>query len=617
MQRLDHQNILRLSVLLAGLAGLQTTSTAQVTERASVDSAYREGEQGALDGGVLSSDGRHVAFASRSTNLVDGDTNAKADVFVRDRLLAVTVRVSISSDGVEGNADSGQSALVDISADGRWVVFNSPATNLVSGDNNGWSDVFIHDRDPDSNGVFDEGNGTTVLVSRASSGHSGNDRSGEGGIAISGNGDKVAFQTDASDLTPTHGGWPYSGQLLVWDRITGAMTNVSIGFSDGSPSTDADDGLYNPDLSDDGSLVTFDTEASNLLDNTDPTTDSDTNGKWDVYRADTSPGSALTRVRASLGHLGQLGAGGDSGRLSGDGSQVLFESYGQSVTPGTSSGRTNVYVRDISAGVTTRLSAHSDGSEGNDDSYLGRISSTGRFVSFITEATDLFDGDTSSSPYRDLVLVDRDPDGDGVLDPLNAALSLGSVTHTGDQFVGYVGGGDLSSDGRVASFETNSHTVVAHDENGAYDVFIRDLDSSCEQPAAYCSPTANSTGAASYMDLGGSTSVTANDLALQAFDLPTSQFGIFFYGPAAASVPFGDGIRCVGSGGGIGLFRLSVVNSGPSGEVIQALDMTDPPQSSGQIIAGSTWNAQFWYRDPSGGPVGFNFSNALRISFCE
>ncbi len=62
---------------------------------------------------------------------------------------------------------------------------------------------------------------------------------------------------------------------------------------------------------------------------------------------------------------------------------------------------------------------------------------------------------------------------------------------------------------------------------------------------------------------------------------------------------------------------MSVVNSGPSGEVIQALDMTDPPQSSGQIIAGSTWNVQFWYRDPSGGPVGFNFSNALRISFCE
>src|SRR5207253_2878782 len=91
----------------------------------------------------LSADGRFVAFGSYATNLVAGDTNGQHDVFIRDRLTGTTERVSLSSTGNQGD---GWSSGPSLSADGRFVAFTSGATNLVPGDTNGASDVFVHDR---------------------------------------------------------------------------------------------------------------------------------------------------------------------------------------------------------------------------------------------------------------------------------------------------------------------------------------------------------------------------------------------------------------------------------------------------------------------------------------
>ena len=110
----------------------------------------------------MTPDGRYVVFTSSATNLVPGDTNAVDDVFVRDRLAGTTERVSVGTGGSEGNGASGQPS---VSADGRFVAFRSEATNLVPGDSNGMADIFVHDRDPDGNAIFDEGNGVTVRVS--------------------------------------------------------------------------------------------------------------------------------------------------------------------------------------------------------------------------------------------------------------------------------------------------------------------------------------------------------------------------------------------------------------------------------------------------------------------
>ncbi|MEN4030122.1 MAG: hypothetical protein PQ975_05955, partial [Methanobacterium sp.] len=90
----------------------------------------------------ISIDGRYIAFSSYASNLVAGDINGHKDVFVRDRLLNTTTLVSVSSTGEQGNGDSSQPS---ISADGRYVAFTSYATNLVTGDTNGVSDVFVRD----------------------------------------------------------------------------------------------------------------------------------------------------------------------------------------------------------------------------------------------------------------------------------------------------------------------------------------------------------------------------------------------------------------------------------------------------------------------------------------
>src|SRR5262249_50865216 len=112
------------------------------TTRVSVSSAGAQANNGSLQP-ALSADGRFVAFQSSASNLVPGDTNGRSDIFVHDRVTGVTTRVSVADEGVQADGDSSQPTL---SADGRFVAFSSSATNLVTGDTNGVMDVFVHDR---------------------------------------------------------------------------------------------------------------------------------------------------------------------------------------------------------------------------------------------------------------------------------------------------------------------------------------------------------------------------------------------------------------------------------------------------------------------------------------
>ena len=128
---------------------------------------------------------------------------------------------------------------------------------------------------------------------------------------------------------------------------------------------------------------------------------------------------------------------------------------------------------------------------------------------------------------------------------------------------------------------------------------------------SYCVGAVNSTGLGARMCSFGSASVSTNNLVLRCSDMPHGQFGIFFYGPNQIQFPFGNGFRCVGGSTN----RLPVLNSGPSGTLIYGLDNTHPPQLSGQIHPGSSWNFQCWFRDPAGGGASFNLSDGHRITF--
>ncbi len=199
------------------------------------ESSY--GEEGNDDSflAAINSDGRFVAFDSQASNLVAGDTNGSRDVFVRDRATGVTERVSVDSNGGEGN---GMSFLPAISSDGRFVAFESWASNLVQPDTNNASDIFVHDRLT----------GITERVSVDSGGGQGNGPSD--GSAISADGRFVAFVSSATNLVPEDSNG--KRDIFVHDRETGITGRVSVDSGGGQanavhPGTFAGDHCEDPD----------------------------------------------------------------------------------------------------------------------------------------------------------------------------------------------------------------------------------------------------------------------------------------------------------------------------------------------------------------------------------
>jgi Tol biopolymer transport system component len=224
------------------------------TERVSVNSAGAQANYGGAFPSI-SVDGRFVAFDSYASNLVSGDTNGAPDVFVHDRQTGTTERVSVNVAGTQGNNSSGDAS---ISADGRLVAFDSYASNLVSGDTNGTWDVFVRDRQA----------GTTKCMSVDSAGTQGNDSSLSGSISVDGR--FVAFQSSASKLVSgdTNG----ASDVFVHDRQTGTTERVSVDSAGREGNLDS---VY-PAISADGRFVAFHGDASNLV-------PGDTNGSVDVF----------------------------------------------------------------------------------------------------------------------------------------------------------------------------------------------------------------------------------------------------------------------------------------------------------------------------------------------
>lgn len=220
-----------------------------LTIRASVNDQGEEGNAKS-DRAAVSADGRYVAFYSDSDNLVSSDGNAMRDVFVRDLVDQTTVRISISSAGAESNGASSRPA---ISSDGRYVAFRSTGTNLVSGDTNAFEDVFVHDRDPDGNGTFDEGNGITALISPGIGAPGDGDSSSP---VISADGRYVSFHSDATNLVD--GDQNALRDVFLFDRNTATLTRISQCNSGA-----AGDGVsQRPAITADGRIIAYHSVAS-------------------------------------------------------------------------------------------------------------------------------------------------------------------------------------------------------------------------------------------------------------------------------------------------------------------------------------------------------------------
>jgi len=185
----------------------------------------------------------------------------------------------------------------------------------------------------------------------------------------------------------------------------------------------------------------------------------------------------------------------------------------------------------------------------------------------------------------------------------------------------------------AASLDGTTLTVAIPPAAGPGDVLVKgagsthadlsnawptDLQPTCLPPASYCTGAPNSAGLGATLGTFGSTSVSAADLYLTVSGCPAWQFGLLYYGPTQIAVPFGDGTRCVG-GGGVGVFRLGVLCTDAGGGAALKVSYDSPAQAAGPgaLLPGTVWNVQFWYRDPAAGGSGFNFSDALCLTFCE
>jgi Tol biopolymer transport system component len=315
----------------------------------------------------MSSDGRYVALWSGASDLVPGDTNGAPDVFVHDRVTGITKRVSLSSSDAQGNLSSGHPAL---SADGRYVAFDSTATNLVPGDTNGFVDVFVRDRV----------SGTTTLVSVSSGGAQANfDCTAP---SISADGRYVAFVSRATNLVP--GNTNGHENVYVHDMSSGTTARMSTD----SNGTAGDGGSSAPSISSDGRWVAFHSFATNLV-------PGDTNGSMDVFVHDRVSGTTQLVSVDSSGTQGDHVSA--NARISSDGRFVAFSSNADNLVPGDTNGFEDVFVHDMLTGTTTRVSVDSSGAQGNLYSSVPSISADGRLVAFWSWDSNLVPGDTNAT----------------------------------------------------------------------------------------------------------------------------------------------------------------------------------------------------------------------------
>jgi hypothetical protein len=411
-----------------------TASGSDTTERVSVDSLGGQANDRAGGSVGISADGRFVVFDSYASNLVAGDTNGGSDVFVHDREAGSTERVSVGSSGSQADHDSAISA---ISADGRYAAFSSFAFNLVPGDTNVRWDVFVHDLQT----------GATERVSVSTSGEQGNGNSFD--MASSADGRFIVFYSYASNLVA--GDSNGAADVFVHDRETGATDRVSVNSSGVQGNGDS----TAVSISADGRFVAFQSVASNLV-------PGDTwNGWADVFVHDRQTGST-ERVSVDSNGVAGNGQGSGGAALSADGRYAAFFAYSTNLVPNDTNGVADIFVHDRQTALTERVSIDSSGSEANGGSGSFSISGDGRYVSFRSDASNLVLGDANGK--ADIFVHDRQS---------GSTVRVGRGRGGGEPN-NQSRGSAISADGRYVAFESLASNFVVGDTNGVSDIFVND-----------------------------------------------------------------------------------------------------------------------------------------------
>ena len=381
----------------------------------------------------ISGDGRYIAFHSDASNLVPNDTNDASDVFVRDTVSGETTRVSVSSDGEEGNTHS---ELPAISDDGRYVAFLSVADNLVPGDTNLMGDVFVHDIQT----------GETTRVSVASDGSESDVLSYS--VALSGDGRYVVFASSATNLVSED--TDLTSDVFVHDRQTGETTCVSVA-TDGTKGNLASSW---PAISPDGNYVAFQSYASNLV-------SGDTNGKSDIFVHNVRTGKTLRVSSAADGTEGN----GDAffATISLDGRYVAFRSAASNLVPGDTNGVADVFMRDTQTDELTLISQGLGGTPANGQSNFVDLSADGRYAAFQSVASNLISNDTNAV---DIFMHDTE----------TGEIKRVSVASDGTEANDSAGALAIAADGGFVAFNSSATNLVSGDTNVSSDIFRHQTD---------------------------------------------------------------------------------------------------------------------------------------------
>lgn len=575
-------------VLLGGLAG---PLFGEVTWRASIDSAGVQGNAQSITPSI-SIDGRYVAFQSAASNLVAGDTNGFQDIFVHDREAGATARASVTSLGVQGNASCSQPA---ISADGRYVVFDSSASNLVPGDTNGGRDVFLHD--------FQSGS-----TERVSVGSTGGQANGGSSIvaSISADGTQVAFYSSANNLVSgdTNGNY----DVFVRNRQSGITERVSVTSSGGQ----ANSWSGYPSISSNGGFVVFESSATNLV-------PGDTTFFKDIFVHDLHSGAT---ERVSVDSAG-VQANGNSGypSISSDGRFVTFQSFATNLVPGDTNGSADIFVHDRQTATTSRVSVDSAGAQTvNGSSNFPEISSDGNYVVFESTADGLVFGDTNG--VTDVFVHDRH----------SGSTERISVTSVGAQANSNSYNPSISGDGGAVAFYGWASNLVSGDTNGVLDVFVRDRGSPYSGtpfcfgdgmgtlcPCANTGPAGggclNSLGTGGALHASGSASVILDTFVLIGGGMPNGT-ALYFQGTLPQSgglgTVFGDGLRCAAG---------TIIRLGTKTNVAGASQYPAAGDQSvsvrGLVASPGIRTYQVWYRNAAAfcTPSTFNLTSGWQVSW--
>lgn len=404
-------------------------SGAPSTERASVSSAGAEAN-GPSFGPALSDDGRYVVFTSDATNLSPSDTNGR-DVFVRDRQTGITELVSIASDGAQANRPA---LFPTISGDGRYIAFQSDADNLVADDTNGVSDIFLHDRQTgvtervsltsaggqanddsftpsvsadgryvtftsladnlvpgdtnDDSDVFlcDLQTGIVELLSVSTAGEIGDGPSGglgAGAARISSDGRYVVFGSFAGNLAP--GDSNLRDDVFLRDRQTGVTELLSVSTADEPGNGHS---MY-PDVSDDGRYIIYHSLADNLV-------AGDSNGQSDVFLRDRDTG-ATTLLSAGIGGSAADGIS-HFAVISADGRFAAYPSDAANLVLGDTNGQRDIFLQEIASGDVERVNISISGGESSGPSSSAAIDGSANTVAYQSFADNLVAADSNDAP---------------------------------------------------------------------------------------------------------------------------------------------------------------------------------------------------------------------------